>query len=177
MKEHDCLIDQDPLLMFTISVKSNAPLLAGILIIGLVYLASVAETITEWIASFPQKITRTIVKKALVDVANVVLSSQIESLCENISSFLLDVLNKQIEKMAKYDSKISGIFQILMKICSPKDFSKSGDMIQKLFKEKVKLKVKSNFAQKFIKENLPWSHFVKIGFILMLCFASFYSKL
>lgn len=68
---------------------------------------------------------------------------------------------------------MSGIFQILMKICAPKDFSKSGDMIQELFEEKVKLNVKSNFAKRFIKENLPWSHLVKIGFILMLCFASF----
>lgn len=68
---------------------------------------------------------------------------------------------------------MSRIIQIMMKVCSPKDFSKSGYMIQELLKEKVKLKVKSNFAKKFIKENLPWFYLVKIGYILMIYLALF----
>lgn len=75
--------------------------------------------------------------------------------------------------MTKKDPKISAVFQMLMKIISPKDFSVSGEEIQKLFQKKVKLNVKSNFGKRFLKEDLPWPHFIKIGFLLMLCFASF----
>lgn len=172
MRQHDCLIDQDPLLLFTISVKSMVPILAGILIIGLVYLASISGSIAEWIMAFPTKITKALVKKAVVEVCTLVLSSQIESICNGICAFLMKILQNQVDKM-KTDKKVASIFQILMKLVSPKDFNLSGEAIQNLFSSKVKLNVKSNFGKRFLKENLPWPHFVKIGFLLMLCFASF----
>ena len=172
-KQHDCLIDQDPLLLFTICVKSMAPILAGILIIGLVYIVSLSSSIAEWISSFPTKITRTIVKKTLTEVASVILSSQIELICDKVCSFLMKILSEQVLKMSKYDSKIAGLFQILMQIASQKSFSNVGDKFGELFKDKVSLKVGNNFGQMFIDNNLPFANFVKIGLNLMLCFASF----
>ena len=43
----NCLFDKDPLLLFTINVKSLFPILAGILIIALVYLAFIIKEIME----------------------------------------------------------------------------------------------------------------------------------
>ena len=53
----NCLVDKNPLLVFTISVKSMVPILAGILIIGLVYIASVSTTIAYWVTNFPNYVS------------------------------------------------------------------------------------------------------------------------
>lgn len=172
-KDYTCLVDKDPLLMFTICVKSVAPLLAGILIIGLVYLASVSKSIAEWILAFPEKIAKTLIKKTLIEVSSIILASQIERLCNVVCDFLIKILDKQIKKLHNFNPEMSEIFKVLMKIINPKDFSFSGDKIHEIFENKAKIKINSNFGNMFIKDNIPFAHFVKIGFLLMLCFASF----
>lgn len=72
-----CLIDQDPLLVFTINVRSNVPQVAGILIIRLVYLTAISNSIAEWILIFSEKITKTLIKKTLIEVA-VLLDGEIQ---------------------------------------------------------------------------------------------------
>lgn len=47
-----CIIDKDPMILFTLCVRSMIPILAGILIAFLVYVASIAKDIVEWIADF-----------------------------------------------------------------------------------------------------------------------------
>ena len=91
--DYNCLIDRDPLLLFTISVRSMVPLLAGILIIGLVYLAAISGSIAEWIAAFPAKLTKTMIKKTLTTIASMLLKSQIRKICSAICGFLLKILD------------------------------------------------------------------------------------
>ena len=50
VNDKNCLVDKDPLLCFTISVKSLIPVLAGILIIVLVYNDKLIKDIFELIS-------------------------------------------------------------------------------------------------------------------------------
>lgn len=68
--DQNCLVDKDPLLFFNISVKSKFPILAAILIIGLVYIASILASISEWTAAFPTKIIKKFAKETLKEVAS-----------------------------------------------------------------------------------------------------------
>lgn len=170
LNDGDCLIDKDPLLLFTISVKSLTPILAGILIIGLVYIASISKSISEWILAFPVKITRKLAEKTLKTLASLVVDSQIEKLCSVICSFLGKQVFKQIETMKSYDENLAKLLNLLLSFTSPKDFSKSADVVQQVFEGKVKMNF--GFADEIV-DGLPIHSFLKIGFLLLLCFASF----
>ena len=50
INDYNCIIDKDPLLVFKINVKSMVPFLAGILIIGLVYITQLASSIIQLIS-------------------------------------------------------------------------------------------------------------------------------
>ena len=120
--------------MFTITVKSIIPILAGILIIGLVYIASIAATITEWILAFPEKITKEVIKKTAVEVSKILLQSTVESLCDSIIEFLFKVLDEQIKEVQHYKPKIASILQIVAKLASPIDMSASSRQVKWTFR-------------------------------------------
>lgn len=65
------------------------------------------------------------------------------------------------------------LFDILLKIAGSNDFSQSGDKINNLFADKANLTMKSEFMTSFIHEELPVNLWLKIGLLLMSCFASF----
>ena len=123
--------------------------------------------------AFPAKITQKLILNTLKEVASLVLSSQIERLCEVLCKFLIGKLEKQIEKLKHYKPKVASIFKLLMNISNQKNFAASGDMINNLFQGKTKLKIDNCFFDSFINNNIPTGAFLKIGFILMLCFSSF----
>lgn len=172
-EDQNCLFDKDPLLLFTISIKSFAPVLAGILIIGLVFIASFAKSISEWIMAFPEKITKEVIKVTVKEIASVILKSQIEKLCEHICDFLIDKLDDEIKKMGKFDQDRACIFNLLMKLVVVKDFEKSGDKINELFSDGTLFKMKSDFGQSLLCDSIPSSSLLKIGFLILLTFACF----
>ena len=165
-----CLVVKDPLFVFTISVKSMIPVLAGILIIGLVYISNVAESIFEWITNFAGKGIKEIIKITLKEIVTRISNSQNEKLCDSLCCFLQQMIVKQIEKMKIYDDKLSNLITHLLQLAVPKDFSRSAEMINNLFKNKV------NFGMKFdsfIDQETLAPYFLKIGFLLMSGFSSF----
>ena len=176
IEDFSCLIDQDPLFMFSITVKSIIPILAGILIIGLVYIASIAKNIAGWILAFPPKITKELVKKTVIEISKVILQSSIEKVCDSIIEFLFKVLDNQIKDVEHYKPKIATILKTVAKLASPYDASMIGDKFSDLFDGTIKIKMKSSFATSFLKDNLPVGHLLKIGLLLLLCFSSFMIK-
>ena len=71
-EDPNCLFDKDPILLFAINVRSMFPILAGILIIALVYLAFIIKDIIECVSAFPGVITKDILIKGLFAFCEVV---------------------------------------------------------------------------------------------------------
>lgn len=176
VQNENCFVDKDPLLLFTINVKSQVPLMAGILIIGLVYIAKIAKSITEWITTCGAKmsldlITKT-VKFVLEQLATKLFDDKVEKFCASIDSFLIKILKKQIKSLNVYQPEKASLFEMLMMIVIENGFIQSVNSINKIFNEKSSFKMNSTFGSGFIAEH-PVKHFLKIGLLLMLCFASF----
>lgn len=95
------LIDRDPLFVFTISVRSMAPLLAGILIFGLVYLTSLSNTISQYVTSLPEKVGITVIKKSIkfvfTKLLQTYLKGQLEAFCNKIIEFLSKKFDQQVQ--------------------------------------------------------------------------------
>ncbi|KAK8892270.1 hypothetical protein M9Y10_029495 [Tritrichomonas musculus] len=178
ISDTNCLVDKDPLLLFTITVKSMVPILAGILIILLVYIASILKSIGQWISAFPVKLSTELIKKTVKTVAKLVVDSQIEKFCDALSSFLYSKVKEQIANLKSNKSDLVHIFSVLLDIAAPKDFAECGDKITDFFKTKIDDNMKcnigftSNLADKIV-DGLPTASFLKIGFLLLLCFSSF----
>lgn len=177
VQNENCIVDKDLLLLFTINVKSQVPVMAGILIIGIVYIAKIAKSITEWITTCGAKmsfdlITKT-VKFVLEQRATKLFDDKIEKFCASIDSFLLKILKKQIKSLNVYLPEKASLFEMLMMIVIENGFIQSVNSINKIFNEKSSFKMNSTFGSGFIAEHLPVKHFLKIGLLLMLCFASF----
>lgn len=175
--DQNCFVDKDPLFIFTICVKSMIPILAGILIIGLVYIASLANSIFQWISTFEVKITGKLIKKTvkivLEKLASQALDDQIDKFCNKIFDFLIDILKNQIEKLKNFLPDMANLFNILLKIAGAKDFENAADKANDLLNNSSFFKKSSNFGLNMISDHLPVKHFLKLGFILLLCFASF----
>lgn len=85
IKNENCIVD-----------KGQVPVMAGILIIGLVYIAKVAKTISEWITTCGAKLSvdllKSTVKFVLEKLATRMLDEQIEKFCYSIDMFLVKIL-------------------------------------------------------------------------------------
>ena len=93
--EQNLLIDKNPLLVATIYSWSIIPLLAGILICALVYLAYISKGIFEYISFFPAKIAGKVAKKSLMTVLNNYIRQAGEFVFEKIYKFIDKCLDKQ----------------------------------------------------------------------------------
>ena len=173
----NCIVDRDPLLVFTISVKSMAPILAGVLIFALVFLASMSTTIMAYVSAFPVTLPAGVVKKTvkllLEQIAISLLSKQLEDFCQKIIDFLYSKLQKQIKLIKVYNEKMGINLEILAQIIDTKDFEKSGEKLNELFHKRVRIKVNSRFTRSFISEGLPTAHMFKIGLLLVLSLTAF----
>ena len=72
--------------------------MAGILIIGLVYIAKIAKSISEWITTCGAKLSLDLLKKTvrfvLEQLATKLFDDQIEKFCYTIDIFLIKILKK-----------------------------------------------------------------------------------
>ena len=151
----NCIVDKDPLLVFTISVKSMVPLLAGILIIGLVYIAKISATIAQFISCFNPDLALKLVKKTVKIIFDKIvkeaIQNQIDSFCNRIYNFLSNVVLKQIEFIKTRNKDLAFVFNLLLKIAINKDFSKSGDALNDLFEKNSFIKINANFCDQIFK--------------------------
>ena len=70
-----------------------------------------------------------------------------------------------------YKPELAKIFTLLLKISVPKDFNMTNDVINKILNNGVNLSFKVDFIGSMDINVIQ--HFLKIGLLLMLCFASF----
>ena len=173
IKDYNCLVDKDPLLIFKISVKSVVPLLAGILIIGLVYLAKLTASIVQLISRFDIQLFGKIIKKT-VEVVVEQISSQfihdkIEAFCSKLCEYLSSIIVNQISIIQEFNKDLAFIFNLLLKIAAGNDFNKSTEMINKIFENCHWIKVNLKLNQQII----PTKYMFRIGLLIMLAFGSF----
>ena len=150
-----------------------APIIAGILIIGLVYIAKVASQIAQLISGINIDIAGKVVKKVakivIEKIADTLLQNQIEQFVSQVCMFLINAINNQILILKSYNPDLAYIFDLLMLIADVDDFSKCDEKINQLFEGFTFVKMNSSFKQK----SKPIKGIFKIGFLLMIAFGSF----
>ena len=142
LKDYNLLIDKDPLFVFTISVKSMFPILASILIIVLVYVASIAKEVIAWITSFHIKLSGELVKKGVVTVIKLIAPKVMESILENFIDYLKDALERQVQVMHTYCPEFANVVENVLPIFTTPNYESFGEMISEKFGDFIKVKTK-----------------------------------
>lgn len=109
-----CIIDRDPLLVFTIFVRSMFPIMAIILISLLIYLGILAKKISEWFV-FPTN-TGIIIKKTVSVIASAFTSTISNAIYGKLIDYLKNVLDKNIKKLKSYDKMNAKIIKKLKEL-------------------------------------------------------------
>ena len=169
-----CLIDTEPLLLFTIQTKSFIPILAGILFIVLVYTTKVCELISTEMIFFIGKFKKVIkegFKIVLYEVIKIFAEDKINELFSYINDKLINNLKSQIEKMRKNDpnSHVAYLLSVLSDLFNRKEYSNFNlDLLGKLgINFKINNKVKD-------KLNNFFPHLLKVVINILLCIVAFF---
>lgn len=85
--------------------------------------------------------------------------------------FLTSILLKQINKYNRFQPDMAVLFKSFIKIVIVKDFTKLCEEIYKIINNKSFLKI--NISLDFNADGIPMASFYKIGFLIILSFASF----
>lgn len=164
------LIDKDPLFLFTLNVRSLIPILAGILILVLVYLATIAKKIFPWFAFFPSQLTKEVTLRCISVVVDVVAPELAHILLDKIIFFLEDSLNKQLEKLNTYDLNN---YQIVKEIISIINSSIVQDVAKMTTRKLSDLYNITLNWQKLMKKCLDPMRMMKISFLILMNLAVF----
>ena len=163
-----CIIDKDPLLVFTIFVRSVIPFLSIILISLLVYIGRIGKKIASWF-TFPAN-AKEALKKTISIVVNAFASEVSKKIFDKIIRFLEDNLNKNINQLKENDEKSAEIITLLKAIFeSPKAEAiteKLSDHLGSLFQ------INTNWA-KLTESFIDPVNIMKISVYIMLLVASF----
>ncbi|KAK8887859.1 hypothetical protein M9Y10_038918 [Tritrichomonas musculus] len=168
-EEKNILIDTEPLLVFTINVRSLMPVLAGILLIVLVYAISISGKIAEWISEFPLKFTGEFIKKGMIKIICNMAPELIGNFLDKTIDFLKNLLDKQIDKLKKFNENAAAIIDIISSIfCFDNKTvdDKIGDILGDLGNIRINLGI---FEKKMI-DAIP---LFKIGLLLLFCLGTF----
>ncbi|KAK8889422.1 hypothetical protein M9Y10_034168 [Tritrichomonas musculus] len=166
-----CIVDKDPLLVFTIFVRSLIPVLATILICVLVYVASIAKKIAKWF-TFPSN-AKEALKKTVSVVVNIVSSTISQKLLDKIIEFLENTFNNQLQDLHKFGK--TGIFtaDILNKLKGLFDTNAAVDITKNVSEHLGNLfQFKTNF-DKLVQNCLDPVRLMKISVLILLCIATF----
>lgn len=170
----NCLFDKDPLLMFTISVRSMLPILAGILMILLVYASSMSEEIMKWISGFPAMFTKELGKRVAAIIVSTTAPELVHFGLDKVIKFLKKTLNKQLKKLKKAHCTLAEtsvkVIECLLYIFSSKAFSKAQEKVTEILGEKIKLTLD---LHKLLYNCFDPERIIKISLLFMLCMATF----
>lgn len=183
------IIDKTPILVFTIYTWSMAPLLAGILIIVLIYVVKISMNIAKFIVNPTGTIISTVTKYAkdkIMELANDAIPNVSAIFLTNAIQFLQSVLDDQISKLEGYvkkekeDNDDNGAsngekkkldFLTVVKILQNILFKQEGyDRITGLVEKKIEI---PSIVGGVFEECSNYKNIVKIGLLLILCFATF----
>ena len=172
--DQQCIVDRDPLFVFTICVKSIIPVLAGVLIILLVYLASMAKDIGEWFTCFPAKLTKELAMKAVGLIVSTVSEELFHFGLDKIIELLQETLNKQLKKLRSINSnqaiEAANIIDDLKSLFTSKTGQKINEKFSSFLGDKIHVTVD---WQELLKSCLDPERIMKISFFIILCASTF----
>ena len=173
INDPNCIIDKDPLLLFTIGVRSMVPILAGILIILLVYAASMSKKIADWFINFP-KISQEILSKGVGIIVNIVAPELVNFALDKLIKFLKKVLNEQLTKLKTINNENVQLGASIIESLSFIFNSTVGEKINQKLSSFLGDKIKVTFNwSKFVDGLFDRERIMKISFLLLLCLATF----
>ncbi|KAK8839804.1 hypothetical protein M9Y10_031512 [Tritrichomonas musculus] len=169
--DQNCLVDKDPLFMFTINVRSMVPVLAGVLICVLVYLGILSAKIVEFASTLPISLTKETAKKVLSVFLSSVISGTSQFFIDKIIDYLDDVLDNQIKKLEKRGVTIPVTIIKLIKSIAD---STLGDDMNDRISDFIGGKIKITYSwQKTFMDCIDIEHIMQISTLLLLCLATF----
>ncbi|KAK8852979.1 hypothetical protein M9Y10_017976 [Tritrichomonas musculus] len=163
-----CIIDKDPLLVFTILVKSMIPVMAIILISLLVYIGVIGKKIAEWF-TFPANAKESLKKTATI-VVNAFAKEISKEIFKRIIKFLEKNLNANIEAIRNYDQKSAELIETLRDIFT----SATSEEITGAISDKIGslFEININWSE-LAKSCIDPISIMKISVYLLLLMASF----
>lgn len=183
----NCLIDMDPLLLFTICTKSSYFWMGGILLMVLVFFTSICkliatkylkvgeigEGIVKLIKLGWKKLTSPKEEKE-EEKGTSIISNAINTVLDGIIAFLYDKIMKNIDIKIHSDEEDEGIkkkiFTYLLDMFFAPDTKTIGQVLGDRFFQKFKLNEK---AKSIIDSESPMCKLIKIGILLIIILAQF----
>lgn len=180
----NCLIDREPLIMFTICTKTSFFWISGILMIILVFVTSLCR----WLSNkFAEKIPFLKTIKSFIHRGINMLSSLFKNdedddgdtdnknlLSKVLDEFLDTIIGKLKKKisnnLSKYDLGLGLIFDTFLSMICPINTDSIDDKISDKIFTKMKLNEK---VSKYISSCKPFGKLIKIGVLLVLYIAIF----
>ena len=164
-----CIIDIDPLLTFTIFVRSLAPVLAIILISALIYLSVIAVKISKWFSA-PGGIA-TIAKKTAKIALNALATNFLDKIYDKILEFLECNLNNNIDQLSKSGEEANArIIEILKGIFDSSDARDVTNKLSNFLGKRFKIKSRLGNIGEFLLQPVQ---LMRISGYLLLLLASF----
>ena len=148
------------------------PFLAGVLVFFLLYLANLARQIATFVQQIP-KLTVKVVKKAAIELAKLVAEKAFNELEDRIIGQLCDYLKALLDSQITKFRFSRKSYYLLFKLLSELIIDKVPDAAEKIYggiSPKIKINTKTTWGK--IASN-GMEHVFKIGFLLVLCAASF----
>ncbi|KAK8836772.1 hypothetical protein M9Y10_037294 [Tritrichomonas musculus] len=168
----NCLIDKDPLFLFTIQTKSKVAILSGILIIILVYIGRIASFIQSFIKNAAKNV-KNVVLDTIIKFVNHFskksLSEKIDDMLKNVMNYLKGKLDDQLDNIKRFDSDTSDSLRKLSNVLTQKEFSK---VINEILGKIGSFFVIGKVAKNVFEEIFP--SFFKIGFLIVLLLVAFF---
>lgn len=180
----NCLIDREPLIMFTICTKTSVFWLSGILMIILVFISSLCcwignkflekvpflKTIKSFIHRGINLLT-SLFKKDNDDESDNGNINLMNTLADQILDKIIEKLQKKISKnLKKYDLGLGVIFDTFLNFVCPINTESFNDKIGEKIFAKMKLNEKVN---NYISNCKPFGKLIKIDALIVLYIAIF----
>ena len=169
----NCLIDKDPLFLFTIQVKSFYPLLAGMLIIVLVFASKICSMVTFSVEAIIQKFVKMGVKLAIYSairfLAKKGLEMEINNLFRILINCLIAKLEVQVENLRTFDEEAANTFADISSILVRNKFTQVIDGILGKFGHCFIMNGSLIGVLGTVIPNL-----VRIALIVLLCLVAFF---
>ena len=184
--DNTCLIDKDSIVLVSLKIKSVIPILSGILIIFIVYVASIVKKIIQ-VATDLSKLPTETVKQGFIILGQMIGSEALDTVFDKISDFLRGLLMKTIGGL---NSMAGNILSFLLTIFESDTFdSVTGNLAENVTQRASHLirdmfnNLKNNIGKKFLQslkkscmEPLN-SNIMKLSALILLNLAAFIVKL
>ena len=171
----NCLIDKNPLFVFTIHTKSSTAILAGILIVVLVYIGKIVNIVLEVIQNIATYGIKIVAKNALLYAVKCLCENKagdkINDLLSNVINVLKEALNAQINNITAFHANLANKFTEILKVIDENRFSNLIDLLL----GKLGASFVMNESLKDVFEEF-FPSLLKIGLLVFMLLVAFFSN-